>query len=234
MMSRPLNSLDRGADEALGEVGRRDAADAGHGLAAGRRGWPRTVSSAGSASRSLTTMRAPSLASFSAIARPMPRPEPVMRATLPSSLRVMSCLPSLWVHQAARRALRRRCLVWPNWLALCSSMRTQRSPSCSSFSTTRPLQRIALPRCVMPRKRTSKRRSRLCGTQPVSSAAEPGHAQHAVREHVGHAGAAREVDVDVDRVVVARGAGEQRERGAVDRRQLQRRAARRRPARRRR
>src|SRR6478736_6514544 len=48
-----------------------------------------TVSSAGSASRSLTTMLAPSLASLRAIERPMPRPEPVMRATLPSSLRVM-------------------------------------------------------------------------------------------------------------------------------------------------
>src|SRR5882757_781025 len=43
-----------------------------------------TVSLAGSASRSLTTTFAPSLASFSAISRPMPRPEPETMATLPS------------------------------------------------------------------------------------------------------------------------------------------------------
>ena len=43
------------------------------------------TASPGAASRSLTTTLAPSLASFSAIARPMPRPEPVMSATLPVS-----------------------------------------------------------------------------------------------------------------------------------------------------
>src|SRR3546814_6330313 len=46
----------------------------------------RTTSAAGSSSRSLTTMRAPSRASLSASARPMPRPEPEIRATLPASL----------------------------------------------------------------------------------------------------------------------------------------------------
>ncbi|MDT4871684.1 hypothetical protein FQZ97_1068260 [compost metagenome] len=51
---------------------------------------------------------------------------------------------------------------------------------------------------------------------------EPRHAQHALRKHVGHAGLAREVGVDVDRVVVARGAREERERGAAHRRELQR------------
>ena len=80
---------DGGADEALGEIRRGDAADAGHGLRRRPRGSPARSRCAGSASRSLTTMRAPSLASLSAIERPMPRPEPVMRATLPSSLRVM-------------------------------------------------------------------------------------------------------------------------------------------------
>jgi hypothetical protein len=111
--------------------------------------------------------------------------------------------------------------AWPYWLALCTSTRTQRSPLCSSFSTTRPVQRTAWPRCVMPWKRTSKRRSCDCGAHCVSEPAEPGHAQHALREHVGHAGLAREVGVDVDRVVVARGAREERERGAVDGWELQ-------------
>src|SRR5699024_4598017 len=44
-----------------------------------------STSCAGSASRSLITTRAPSLASFRAIERPMPRPDPVTRATFPSS-----------------------------------------------------------------------------------------------------------------------------------------------------
>src|SRR6218665_191187 len=49
-----------------------------------------------------------------------------------------------------------------------------------------------------------------------------GGREHAVRKHVVEAGAAGEVDVDVDRVVVARGAGIQRQRGAGDRGQLER------------
>eukprot|EP01034_Spumella_vulgaris_P023572 gene23571-29800_t len=44
-----------------------------------------TVCSAGAWSRSLMTTRAPSLASLSAISRPMPRPEPDTWATWPSS-----------------------------------------------------------------------------------------------------------------------------------------------------
>src|SRR5215813_1128645 len=44
------------------------------------------TASPGAASRSLTTTRAPSLASFSAMARPMPRPDPVTSATFPFSL----------------------------------------------------------------------------------------------------------------------------------------------------
>jgi hypothetical protein len=51
------------------------------------------------------------------------------------------------------------------------------------------------------------------GQQP----AQPGHRQHAVREHVGVAGAPGKVDVDMDRVVVARGAAVQRQRGAAQR-----------------
>jgi hypothetical protein len=52
-------------------------------------------------------------------------------------------------------------------------------------------------------------------------AAQPGHAQHALGEDIGPAGAAREVQVDVDRVVVARCAGEERQHAAVHRWQLQ-------------
>jgi hypothetical protein len=44
------------------------------------------TASPGAASRSLTTTLAPSLASFSAIARPIPRPDPVINATFPASL----------------------------------------------------------------------------------------------------------------------------------------------------
>ena len=88
MMSRPLYSL-------TAVPTKRSAKSGAVTLPTQATAWPPasrmacTASCAGSASRSLTTMRAPSLASFSAIARPMPRPEPVMRATLPSSLRVM-------------------------------------------------------------------------------------------------------------------------------------------------
>ncbi len=43
------------------------------------------TASPGAASRSLTTTFAPSLTSFSAMARPMPRPDPVTSATFPLS-----------------------------------------------------------------------------------------------------------------------------------------------------
>src|SRR5262245_55016007 len=47
------------------------------------------TASPGAASRSLTTTLAPSLASLSAMARPMPRPEPVMSATFPFSFDIL-------------------------------------------------------------------------------------------------------------------------------------------------
>ncbi|MNY55136.1 hypothetical protein D3C86_1910860 [compost metagenome] len=53
-------------------------------------------------------------------------------------------------------------------------------------------------------------------------ATEVGHRQHAVGEHVGHAGLACVIGVDVDGVVVTRRTGKQRQGGAVDRRQGQR------------
>src|SRR3954466_9454467 len=51
-----------------------------------------TVSLAGASSRSLTTTDAPSPASLRAISAPMPRPEPVTMATLPSSFPMCACL----------------------------------------------------------------------------------------------------------------------------------------------
>jgi hypothetical protein len=48
------------------------------------------TASPGAASRSLTTILAPSLVSFNAMARPMPRPDPVINATFPASL-VIGC-----------------------------------------------------------------------------------------------------------------------------------------------
>ena len=60
---------------------------------------------------------------------------------------------------------------------------------------------------------------RPAGQQP----AQPRHAEHALREHVRHAGAARDVGVDVNLVVIAGCTGEQRQRRAVHGRQLQRR-----------
>ncbi|CAI8856072.1 hypothetical protein EMIT0P294_220018 [Pseudomonas sp. IT-P294] len=52
-------------------------------------------------------------------------------------------------------------------------------------------------------------------------AAEVGHRQHSVGEHVGHAGPARVIGIDVNGVVIPRRAGKQAQRGAVDRRQGQ-------------
>src|SRR5690606_8557947 len=49
---------------------------------------------------------------------------------------------------------------------------------------------------------------------------EPGHGQHAMREHVGQSSRARVVDVHVNGVVVARSATVKRQRQARQRRQL--------------
>ena len=94
--------------------------------------------------------------------------------------------------------------------------------SASSFSTTRPVQRIALPRCVMPWKRTSKLAQLRLRRPPRQQAPQPGHAQHAWANTSGMPDPAREVDVDVDRVVVAR-APANRASVCGPRRQLQRR-----------
>ena len=114
-------------------------------------------------------------------------------------------------------------LVWPNWLALCSSMRTQRSPSLLELldHAAAAAHRVAEMGDALEARVEAAQPAlrRPAGEQP----AEPGHAQHALREDVRHAGAARDVDVDVDRVVVAGSAGEQRQRRAVHGRQLQRR-----------
>src|SRR6266851_2567754 len=66
------------------------------------------VSLAGASSRSLTTTAAPSRASRSATCCPMPRPEPVTTATLPSSCLMLSRLPIVARVVAQERSLRLR------------------------------------------------------------------------------------------------------------------------------
>src|SRR5262249_40685999 len=56
------------------------------------------VSFAGASSRSFTTTAAPSLASRSATSRPMPRPEPVTIATLPSSCPMPWVSRPVWIR----------------------------------------------------------------------------------------------------------------------------------------
>ena len=229
MMSRPPKVVDRGADEALGEAVVGDAADAGDGLAAGRRDRLRRSRSAGSASRSLTTTRAPSLASFSAISRPMPRPEPETMATLPSSVPMCASFRfecgSVEATSASPRSVavpsasgHREVEAWR------SARRRRRSIAVTTAGAGRP--------AVDGRdaRRTARRseRSRSCGDPVGEQPAEVGHRQHAVREDVVEPGRPRDVEVDVDRVVVAGGAGEQGEGGARDRRDAAAAAARRR------
>src|SRR5210317_512041 len=67
-----------------------------------------TVCSAGSASRSLTTTRAPSPASLRAISRPIPRPEPDTNATLFCSLLIDLVLLSGWVFVLLGDLVQRR------------------------------------------------------------------------------------------------------------------------------
>jgi hypothetical protein len=62
----------------------------------------------------------------------------------------------------------------------------------------------------------------LLGHPVHEQAAQPGHRQHAVGENIRHAGATGNIEIDMDGVVIARGAGEQRQRAAANRRQPQR------------
>src|ERR1700694_593070 len=66
------------------------------------------VSLAGASSRSLTTTAAPSRASRRATCCPMPRPDPVTIATLPSSCPIASGLPAVVWRLAQERHLRLR------------------------------------------------------------------------------------------------------------------------------
>src|SRR6185295_1166238 len=66
------------------------------------------VSFAGASSRSFTTTAAPSRASRSATCWPMPRPDPVTTATLPSSCPIASHLPAVARRLAQQRHLRLR------------------------------------------------------------------------------------------------------------------------------
>ncbi|MNR27800.1 hypothetical protein D3C85_1450870 [compost metagenome] len=56
------------------------------------------------------------------------------------------------------------------------------------------------------------------GQQPT----EVGRRQHAVGKHIGHAGLACKVDINVDRIVVTRRTAIESQGGAVDGRQVQR------------
>jgi hypothetical protein len=80
----------RSADKTIGKPCVGNAAVDGDGLAARGDDFSGDRTSPGAASRSLTTMLAPSLASFNAMARPIPRPDPVINATFPASL-VIRC-----------------------------------------------------------------------------------------------------------------------------------------------
>src|SRR5882757_974949 len=176
-----------------------------------------TVSLAGSASRSFTTTLAPSPASLTAISRPMPRPEPETMATLPSRVPMFGSLlingsgdgdggfagqgdsavgQSHGQLEGGQPVLDRHHPAGAGRPAVHRGDRGEPHPVGADPFLRHPV-----------------------GEQP----AEVGHGQHAVREDVVQPGGAGHVEVDVDRVVVPGGAGEQRQRGAGDRRQLQRR-----------
>ncbi|MNP63408.1 hypothetical protein D3C76_1588010 [compost metagenome] len=69
-----------------------------------------------------------------------------------------------------------------------------------------------------------RQRADLCLRHPAGQqSAKVGCREHAVGEHVRNSGLAGKIDVDVDLVVVAGRAGIQRQRGAIDRTQLEQR-----------
>src|ERR1700761_570065 len=179
-----------------------------------------TASAAGASSRSLTTMRAPSLARWSAIARPMPRPEPVTSATLPSSLGVMFMFPWEFSGQRDQRLA--------DDLGLAELVGAAQLDAHAGLALVHQFLDHAAAAAHRVAEMGDALEARVEAAQPAlrrplrEQPSEPGHAEHALGEHVRHAGAPREVGVDVDRVVVARGAGEEGQRAALDRRQLQR------------
>src|SRR2546426_852990 len=172
-----------------------------------------SVSSAGSASRSLTTMRAPSEASFRAISRPIPRPEPETSATFPSS--VLMPAPLL-------RALREG----DDGVALHGD-RAVRERDCE-LDGRATLAVDLLDRDDLPgagrlgadrgdRAEADPERTELLLRHPGDQEpSEVRHREHSVREDIGEPDRSRVVEVDVDRVVVARCARKERQGRTVD------------------
>src|SRR5882757_3979275 len=170
-----------------------------------------TTASPGAASRSLTTTLAPSLASFSAMARPMPRPDPVMSETFPLSF-------DIWYPRSERDdgfagELDLAVLVFGR----------QREPGPLFALVLDQLGHVTLAgqtctklgdRCKSCRKRTNTVRRNRIG-QRLSEIA---HHQHAVREHIRETRVLGEIDVDMHRIVVARCAAIKRQRMTCDRR----------------
>src|SRR5262249_52911669 len=171
------------------------------------------TASPGAASRSLTTSFAPSLASFSAMARPMPRPEPVTSATFPFSLDLGSLLSQL--DDCFDRELDLAGLIFGG----------QRQPRALLAIVLHELGHGALAGQpgAEPRDRGKARRE---GADARSRhhigqcLAEIGHHQHPVREHVGKPGLLGKIQIDMDRVVIARGAAIECKAVPGDRRKL--------------
>src|ERR1043165_4855867 len=158
------------------------------------------TASPGAASRSLTPSFAPSLASFIAIARPMPRPDPVISATFPLSFAI--CLLSgsecddgfageldltglIPGGERQSRALLAGVLKQFGDRALAGQPRAK------------------LCDCDKAR----RERADAWGRDRIGQGlAEIGHDQHAVREDIRESGLFCKIQIDMDRIVVARGA----------------------------
>src|SRR5262245_34646906 len=171
-----------------------------------------TTSSAGAVSRSLTTTAAPSRCSFRAISRPMPRPEPETMATLPSSFLLMF-IPSISGGQGDD--------------SVAGELDFTRLVAGGDFQANGAAGFVLLDDLAGAGDDVAEMGdgaeahaefTQLTLVDPLGQqAAEVGHRQHAVGEYVAHAGFLRIVDVDMNRVVVVRRTGEQRQGGAVDR-----------------
>src|ERR1700684_811583 len=165
------------------------------------------TASPGAVSRSLTTMLAPSLASFNAMARPMPRPDPVINATFPASL-VISCpwdfLGVLWASNGDHGLGRELDFA----VFIFGGQRQARAPLALVFEQLGDMPLAGQPgaelgdRGKARRERTDAGRRNRVGQR----LAQIGHDQHAVAEHIGKTRRAGEIQIDMDRVVIARSA----------------------------
>src|SRR2546426_499953 len=177
-----------------------------------------------STSTSLTTTRAPSAASFSAIERPIPRPEPVTSATFPSSCVMLGEFRGCSDRRFWRvRSERDQCVTEDLGLAvLVGAADFDAQQLCAALFEL--LDHLAAAGDDMSQmgdaEETRVELAQVRLRRPLrDEAAQPGHYEHAMREHIRHAGPARVIDIDVDRMVIARGAGEQRKHGPVHRRE---------------